>query len=50
MPTLRLASPKLLSKPGIFIAIEGNATLVKDREMFKKHWVSDLESGNVTIP
>ncbi|WDZ81917.1 pyridoxamine 5'-phosphate oxidase family protein (plasmid) [Ensifer adhaerens] len=38
------APPSLLGKLGIFIAIEGNASLVKDREMFKKHWVSDLGS------
>ncbi len=37
------ARPSLLGRPGIFIAIEGDASLVNDKDLFEKHWVSDLE-------
>ncbi|WP_077966436.1 pyridoxamine 5'-phosphate oxidase family protein [Ensifer adhaerens] len=37
------ASPSLLGKPGMFIAIEGEASLVEDKEALATHWVSDLE-------
>lgn len=37
------ARPSLLGKPGIFIAIEGEASLVQDKAAFKDHWVSDLD-------
>ncbi|EYF01851.1 pyridoxamine 5'-phosphate oxidase family protein [Chondromyces apiculatus] len=33
----------LLGKPGIMIAVEGRAELIRDKEQFKKHWVPDLE-------
>jgi general stress protein 26 len=33
----------LLGKPGIFIAIEGEAELVKDKAAFEEHWTKDLE-------
>ena len=36
-------SPSLLGKPGIFIAIEGDASVIKDKTEFEKHWVKDLE-------
>lgn len=37
------ARPSLLGKPGIFIAIEGNASLVDDKQTFAEHWMSELE-------
>jgi general stress protein 26 len=37
------AAPSLLGKPGIFIAIQGIASLVDDRQAFSQHWRSDLE-------
>ncbi|MGO8151745.1 pyridoxamine 5'-phosphate oxidase family protein [Rhizobium leguminosarum] len=37
------APPSLLGKPGIFIAVEGLASLVRDKAAFKEHWVPDLE-------
>ena len=33
----------LLGKPPIFIAIVGTAELIRDKAMFAKHWVKDLE-------
>ena len=33
----------LLGKPPIFIAIVGTADLIRDKAMFAKHWVKDLE-------
>lgn len=37
------APPSLLGKPGIFIALEGKATLIDDRDAFAAHWISDLD-------
>ncbi|MBB3523424.1 pyridoxamine 5'-phosphate oxidase family protein [Rhizobium sp. BC49] len=37
------APPSLLGKPGIFIAVEGVASLVRDKAAFEDHWVPDLE-------
>ncbi|AJC83739.1 UNVERIFIED_ORG: general stress protein 26 [Rhizobium etli] len=37
------APPSLLGKPGIFIAIEGVASLVRERAAFEEHWVADLK-------
>lgn len=37
------AAPSLLGKPGIFVAIEGQASLVKDKDAFNEHWVDDLD-------
>jgi general stress protein 26 len=37
------AAPSLLGKPGIFITIEGTATLIRDKASFEEHWVSGLE-------
>lgn len=34
----------LLGKPGIFIAIEGTAELIRDKVQFEAHWNSDLEA------
>ncbi|MBO9124053.1 MULTISPECIES: pyridoxamine 5'-phosphate oxidase family protein [unclassified Rhizobium] len=34
--------PSLLGKPGIFIAIQGMASIVRDKEVFEAHWVSGL--------
>lgn len=33
----------LLGKPGIFIGIEGKASLTKDRVALEQHWVDDME-------
>lgn len=33
----------LLGKPGIFIGIEGKASLMRDRAAFEEHWVDDME-------
>lgn len=35
--------PSLLGKPGIFISIEGEARISKDKAQFRDHWVPDLE-------
>ncbi|PCK79074.1 pyridoxamine 5'-phosphate oxidase family protein [Rhizobium sophoriradicis] len=37
------APPSLLGKPGIFIAIEGVASLVQERAALEEHWVADLK-------
>lgn len=37
------ASPSLLGKPGIFITIEGRASVIRDKAEFERHWVKDLE-------
>ena len=33
----------LLGKPGIFIGIEGKASVTKDRVALERHWVDDME-------
>ena len=33
----------LLGKPPIFIAIEGRAELIGDKQAFREHWTSDLD-------
>ena len=33
----------LLGKPGIFLAIEGRGTLIRDKAAFEDHWNKDLE-------
>ncbi len=35
--------PSLLGKPGIFISIEGEARVIRDKAAFEQHWVADLE-------
>lgn len=37
------APPSLLGKPGIFIAVNGAASLIRDKAEFEAHWVSDLD-------
>lgn len=37
------APPSLLGKPGIFICIKGEASLIRDKAEFEAHWVSDLD-------
>ena len=37
------ASKGLLGKPGIMIAVEGKAELIRDKGQFEKHWTPDLE-------
>lgn len=37
------AGTGLLGKPGIFVAIDGDATLIRDKSQFVDHWTSDLE-------
>ena len=42
--TLALQGSKsLLGAPGIFINIEGEAEVIRDKAVFAKHWVPDLE-------
>ena len=33
----------LLGKPPIFVAVEGRADLVRDKDAFKSHWAPDLD-------
>lgn len=41
---LSIQGPKsLLGAPGIFIAVEGTAEIIRDKALFKDHWVKDLE-------
>lgn len=41
---LSLAGAKsLLGKPGLFIAIEGSADLIREKARFEAHWNSDLD-------
>lgn len=45
-PTVSLtftAAPSLLGKPGIFVAVEGRASLISDQAAFEAHWTSDLD-------
>jgi len=45
--------PGLLGKPPIFIAIEGNAELIRDKSRFADHWTTDLDywfAGGVDTP
>jgi general stress protein 26 len=37
------APPSLLGKPGIFIAVDGEASLLTDKSQFATHWVKDLD-------
>lgn len=37
------AAPSLLGKPGIFIAVQGKASLIREKSQFEQHWVSDLD-------
>lgn len=37
------AGSSLFGKPGIFIAVEGAATLIRDKASFEEHWVSGLD-------
>jgi general stress protein 26 len=41
---LSIAGPKgLLGKPGLFIAVEGKAQLIREKAQFSKHWTIDLD-------
>jgi len=41
---LSLAAPKgLLGKPGLFIAVEGSAQLIREKAAFTEHWTKDLD-------
>ncbi len=41
---LSLAGGKsLLGKPGLFIAVEGKADLIREKRLFKEHWTGDLD-------
>lgn len=37
------AASSLLGKPGIFVTIEGHASVIRDKTQFAEHWVDDLE-------
>jgi general stress protein 26 len=36
-------APSMLGKPGMFISIEGKATLIEDKAQFGEHWTSELD-------
>jgi general stress protein 26 len=36
-------APSLLGKPGMFISIEGKATMIEDKAQFGEHWTSELD-------
>jgi general stress protein 26 len=36
-------APSLLGKPGMFISIEGKASLIDDKAQFQEHWTSELD-------
>jgi general stress protein 26 len=36
-------APSLLGKPGIFIAVDGTASIVRDKAAFEQHWISELD-------
>ncbi len=36
-------SAGLLGKPPLFIAVEGHASILRDKAAFAEHWTSDLE-------
>lgn len=36
--------PGLLSGGGTYIAVEGQAELIRDKGAFKQHWISDLDN------
>ena len=33
----------LLGKPGIFIAVNGQASLIRDKAQFEEHWIRGLD-------
>lgn len=35
--------PGLFGKPGVFIAVEGKAELIRDKAAFAAHWTKDLD-------
>lgn len=37
------APPNMLGRPGIFIAIYGQASLIRDKAQFELHWSKDLD-------
>lgn len=37
------APPSLLGKPSIFIAVQGNASIIRDKAAFEEHWTSGLK-------
>jgi general stress protein 26 len=37
------APPSILGKPGIFIAVDGESILIRDKSEFEKHWLKELD-------
>lgn len=37
------ANTSLLGKPGLMVAVEGVATLLRDKAVFAKHWTPDID-------
>ncbi|NTJ43903.1 pyridoxamine 5'-phosphate oxidase family protein [Agrobacterium larrymoorei] len=35
--------PSILGKPGIFISLDGQASLIRDKARFEEHWTSELD-------
>ncbi len=42
--SLTLTGEKTQGRPGMFIAIQGEASLIKDRSSFDAHWANGLQS------
>ncbi len=40
------ANTSLLGKPGLMVAVEGTAELIRDQFAFEDHWNSDLDAGS----
>ncbi|WP_018902399.1 pyridoxamine 5'-phosphate oxidase family protein [Rhizobium sp. 2MFCol3.1] len=36
-------APSLFGTPGMFITVQGKATIIQDRAAFEEHWISGLE-------
>jgi general stress protein 26 len=36
-------APSMLGKPGMFISIEGKASLIDDKAQFSEHWTNELD-------
>lgn len=37
------ANTGLLGKPGLMVAVEGHATLIRDKAAFAEHWTKDID-------
>jgi general stress protein 26 len=37
------APPSILGKPGIFIVVDGESSLIRDKSQFERHWLNELD-------